>query len=517
MIQDMNRPGYKEWYLCIKDVIFGQSNSVPLTTFLQTFFSPVLYCDEILTVCRKKDSTMIQKEKETEKKFYDSVSVRGLQDKLQKSKGSSLNSVNRIIIRHLSDIIKLDDFNIWEEICDECDNAERLKKIKQVPYYKKNLIFRHYHDHWKFYIGFIAVVLENICRIGLITDINQLIESVNNELSKRKTRRLNSYSSDSEFENAAYVVWNLILFMIDSHYTADDGNLFRLRNENRENVRRDLNNYASVLEYYPINTVERFGALKVLAGEGNLYAVQELYFLYLNDTVLYDASGNRKFVLKKNLSEAEILFGKLKNSGEDFFPAFFRHDTHYQRNNFVLCTVRRYKAEYTTYDKDTLIKMMTELIELYINKSMPFNTELLWFIKSVFDEYDFLRKNFETNYRLIQLRLSDNPWIAEIMSSGVNDSGPELHELLFSFYQKDIFKGDDILLSICHAYSQGDAGVLEKYYNLAEAKLRECFDMQRNAVREGIGVENIDISYGLWEMVSSILLKAMREELKKNP
>ena len=132
----------------------------------------------------------------------------------------------------------------------------------------------------------------------------------------------------------------------------------------------------------------------------------------------------------------------------------------------------------------------------------------------MFDEQPSLKKNkdFQPDYYIIQAKLSNNPWIAELMNSASADSTLELHELLFLLYQKDIFKGDDILLSICHEFSNGNAELLERYYSLTGEKVSECFTMQRAARRNRTDSEEIDTRYDLWNMVSDILSRAIDKE-----
>lgn len=506
-----NEPLLKDWYGPIKKMIFGEKNNENETTFLQVFFSPALYCNEILEVCTGLRKT--QTEEETAKKFYELFSFGQLKEGLHKlKKNATLNAVNQKISDQLAGIIKSRKLEIYEEIKNECDDKGRLKKAKQVNYYKKNFIFNHYLDHSKFYIEFIAVILEALHRIRLVTETKKLIDSIKNELVKEKEYGPNTYSSDNEFKNTACYVWNYVLLKINSQYTTEDGSLSRLWNESDEKVRKDLNNYASVIEYYPVNTVERFGALKDLASKDNLYAIQELYFLYLNDTVLYNASGKMKFILKSNLRESEMLFRKLQRKGQNFLPAFFRHDKNYDKKNFVLSLVRRHKTAYKNYDEKQLTAMMRELSKIYRDKSIPFNAELVWFMKTIFDEYNSFQKNFSPEYDMIQRVLSENLWLTELMDSASTDDTIELHELLFLLYQKDIVKGDDILLSICHEFSNGDTELLEHYRTLSEEKLLECFTMQRAARRNRTDSEEIDTRYELWNMVSDILSRAIDKE-----
>ena len=501
---------FKDWYLSVINAIFGERNNINITTFLQVFFGPALYCHEIQETIEKINRPLT--EKQTADKFYNEISVGELSERLRSCRrGSTLNTINGIITSKLSAIIQSDTFDIWEEMRENCDDRDRLEKGKQANYYKKDFIFQHYIDYEKFYIDYIAVILQALQQIRLISGVDKIIENVNFALFKKKDYRLNTYS-DNEFKNAAYCVWNLVLLRIDSQYMIDTENLSRLRNENDKNVRKDLNNYASLIEYYPVNTIERFGTLKALAAGGNLYAIQELYFMYLNDTVLYDISGKTKFVLKSNFQEAETLFKKLNGSGEDFLSAFFRHNGHCDKENFSISLLQKYKEEYHNYNEKQLKAMMEKLLKIYRNKSIPFNIELLWFIKTVFDEHDFLKKSFKTDQEMIQARLTSNPWISELMDSASADNGPELHELLFFLYQKDIFKGDKDLLSICHEFAHGDIEILEKYKQRSKEKQFECFEMQIQATENDIDTSEIDTRLELWKMVSSILLKAIKKE-----
>ncbi len=506
-----NQPVFREWYSLIKKIIFGEKNDENETTFLQVFFSPALYCNEIQEVCTGLRKT--QTKEQISQKFYASFSLGQLKEELQAlRRNATLNAVNQKISNQLAGIIKSKNFEIYEEIENECDDKGRLKKAKQTIYYKKNFIFNHYVKYSKFYIEFIAVILEALHKIGLVTETEKLINSIRNAITKKKEYGLNTYSSDNEFKNAAYYVWNFVLLRIDSEYMTEGDSLSRLWDESNDKIRKDLNNYASVLEYYPVNTVERFGALKDLASKDNLYAMQELYFLYLNDTVLYNTSGEMKFILKSSLSESEMLFTELKKKGENFLPAFFRHEKNYDQKKFVLSVVHRHKAAYKNYNEKQLKNMMKELTKIYCDKSIPFNTELIWFIKNLFDEYDSLQKSFSLEYHMIQTQLLNNPWIAELMNSASSDSTIELHELLFLLYQKDIFKGDDILLSICHEFSNGDTELLEHYRTLAEKKLLEYYAMKIAAKRNKVDSEEINIRSELWTMVFDILSRAIDNE-----
>jgi len=515
-----NEPVFKEWYPPIKELIFGKKNEKneenkkskeQETTFLQVFFGPALYCNEIQEICKKLHRP--QTEKEIADQFYNFLSVKELEEELKDAKkGGTLSSINKKIRRQLSAFIVSDPFDIYEIIESECDSNGYLKKSQQAIYYKnRDTISWNYREYQKFYIEFITVIFKALYKMQRLAEIEQIIETVSNTLAIKKDYRPNTYSND-QFKNAAYYVWIFILIRLGKDYNSDT--LSRLWDESDDKIRNDLNNYASVLEYYPVNTIERFGALKILAAQGNLYAMQELYFLYLNDTVLYNTSGEMKFILKSNLSESEMLFTKLKNKGENFLPAFFRHERNYHKANFVLCLLRKHKTAYKNYKEDECKTMLQELLRVYKDKSVPFNAELFWFIKNVFDEQPSLQENkdCQSDYYMIQAQLSNNPWIAELMNSASSDSTIELHELLFFLYQKDIFKGDDILLSICHEFSNGDTELLEHYRTLAEEKLLEGYAMKIAAKRNKVDSEEIDIRSELWNMVFDILSRAIDKE-----
>ena len=146
MGQDMNQPSYTEWYLCIQDALFGKGNNINLTTFLQTFFSPVLYCDEILTAYDKMNG--IQTTEEIEKVFYDTFPLQKLRNELTQRvrRGRTLNTIRSIIINELSNIIQERD-DIWTTIDDGCDDCGHLNKAKNSYYYRKNRIFYHYRNY----------------------------------------------------------------------------------------------------------------------------------------------------------------------------------------------------------------------------------------------------------------------------------------------------------------------------------------------------------------------------------
>jgi len=512
-----NQPLYNDWYISIKNLIFGSKNSTRITTFLQIFFGPALYCNELWQVMKSKGTTM--KEDDVKKEFYRSLSVDDLKEDMLNSDTETLSAFNKIIANTLCNIIMSDKFGVREEMEQECENIARagrnkhLKKSQNANSYKnKTYVYNHYDEYKEFYIGYIAAIFETLQMVGLISDIDGIIHNVNEAIFQKKNHRLNTYSNN-RFINAAYYVWNFVMLRIDSRYKTETNGLSRLRSENDENVRKDLNNYASIIEYYPVNTVERFGALKVLAAEGNLYATHELYFMYLNDTVLYDISGKMKFVLKNNVNESELLFEKLKNSNENFSSAFFRHDGHCERESFIVSLLQKYKSEYHDYDQKGIEKMMEKLFDVYYDKSIPFNIELFWFIKSLFDEYDFLRRreDFKRNIHEIQTYLSANPWISEVMNSASADSGLELHELLFALY-KAKYKDRDNLIYICHMFSKGNIEFLEKYYGLADEKENEYHKLIRKADRKNINTDTLSYECTLWDTVCQILNDAINKE-----
>ena len=442
------------WWEEIKEVIFPEIKD---TTFLKIFFSIPFYL-------HKMENYHIRLHYE---KIYDDI-----QKKLKNGRYTEEKTYNTLA----ATIINCVDV-VFSETIGKLKNLERSVTNKDnYSNDMKRFVYSQYKDHADFYISFFTDIFKAFYDRKQI-DVDQKNKKIYDEIYTLTENKMNR-KFENPIENLSFYLYFFILLK-----TTDNQNgLFssdiiakRLRNCNNSSVQEDLSEYASILEYYPINTIERLGALHQAAslrnGRRNLYAVSELYFLYYYGTVLSNISGDKKYILKKNPDEAKNYYNIIISSEESdgFLPVILNHDGYgndifdsIDDRTFTPKTIQFHRKRYGTYNERQKISMIQSLIDIYQHpQGAPINLDLMFFLEEVHAEQlspDCIEivNDVKNNWYSKLTNVYSDENLDKLFSTHKNNSLP-IHEILYIFLKKlpDI-GNNDLLKQLCSTYSEYD-------------------------------------------------------------
>ena len=459
------------WY---NQVISVFSSNPPLTTFLQIFFGSVICCDTY-------SGELVRKQGKKTKEEYEEDFYKSLQDAF-----NFTPNTRQVKYSHIRDAVKESIFSVMRKAT--ADNSSvtdgGCNDIQQGSTYNRNkvLIYNHYVTYHAFYKNYISTILK-IVHDTEIEGIHQIKDKTIEAISGDYKFIPTPYDTEI-FSFTSYYLYNWILLSINSwNYKVtqnSDGRFSGLTVQGDINTIRERNDYVAVTEYYPVNTVERLGALEFLAEKDNIYALQELYFMYQNNTVLYNIFGVKRGLLLRDSERARSIFERLKKKNNELVLPMFRHDPSTVSKGTYYSELAFYRDEYAKVNdsidipdeerKEKISDIIKGLGEIYGNKAIPFNIELVWFINQILTDHAELEDIFEIgklsnkigktllNYEFLQdLKLYDN------------DSKLDLLELLLDLCEKGF--SEKLLESVCCEY--GDTDKIEEYLEIAHDKINE--------------------------------------------
>ncbi len=463
------------WYTNAESVFMSCHPNTDNTPFLQIFFSPVLYAETFSQVLEREKNEKAKTEYEQD--FYNRFE-RDFFDKTNHFSPERMSGIRQKVIGILSDYIEKDTFDIKYALDNEAyeiDDHFRLKKFQYPPAYRNgNLIYEHYERHKDFYIGYILHILQIMHRMNL-ENIKEMGNSIRNIFIAEISCLPDTDGRTEALSLTAYYLYCLILMSINERKfiktMSKSGHLSGLTDKTDIEVVADRDDYISVIEYYPVNTVERTGALEFLAEKDNIYALQELYFLYQNDTILYNVLGKKRGILKKDPVKAERFFQRLSAKNKGLLMPLFRKDRNGIQKNFPLSVLEdhrsgyeagRYTAEKPAEEQggNPLKAMMMDLYEIYCNKTIPFNVELIWFLKNVLDKHKEIQE-IEAVRLAVSEVLNSHEWIAEVMKQ-YDENNVDLLSVLFEL--DNVGFSENVWIAVCCEY---DLAQLEYYFREA--------------------------------------------------
>lgn len=516
------------WHDGIRTILFEEMG---LNTFLQVFFAPAFYCHTLNDLFREE---LELSESEFEERFYAEDHCEKLKNRLSDyllnlenppatSRERKKLSVSLIHKKILDDLIEITKSVITHRLMNrDCFTTEegrrRLVGINDPKRYKQDFLFDHYIRHQDFYIPYIANWLECIDKSQgpskkELKNVYEIMDSIQEYMSEQKNYTLGFYrDSDYIFMQLAYYVYIFLLVKMKPEYCLDDKteNFSRLR-KSKTYRNEEFNNYASVTEYYPVNTIERLAALKQLFGQGNLYAAQDLYFIYSHDTLLYSIDGSKKYFIGANQETAKQYYRKIENSGEKFCPVRFHYEEEYENPLFVSSLIRKYRKEHTAYNQTALEQMMKKLQNAYLCKQIPVNLDLMCFMREMAEKYPFLKLPFGYCLWRIERYFMDNPDIDEILKTKEKKDtsdmqNMELHVILLNMLKFMPDTKQEDLIEFCRKFTSGNKTLLEKYYSLAKDTAKQYFGLSIDS-----DSEEAECNTKLWKKIGSIIKKTIEQ------
>lgn len=527
------------WYAEIKSCLFDPDTDISDRTFLKIFFSPALYSCYLREYIESTTEEFSKKNFDDD--FYlksDSIKSYYSMDKLERS--VSMMSTKNVIAqlsKKISDIIDdiADSFiTKGENNCKLFDVYGHMTIANKPEKYEADIIYNEYHDHSDFYIRYLKIILKCLDKKGIDTKkmIKNIHSSLNQQYSfKSITPRKDENNEDNTYHNFACYLYNYILICTEHEHSFKTDILSRFRIGVDPDVQTELCNYVSVIEHYPVNSFERLAALSELAKQNNLYAAQDLYFIYSHDITLYSADGMHKYFMKSDANKSEFYYDMIQKSSEKqyFHNVIFHHDKNYVSELFVPSLVKKYRMEYKNYDRTQIEKVMYHLSELYNNRLHPVDLDLLFFMNSVFEENDFLQEpqKLQLDYFKIRDYFHMNPWterfklpdmekLPDKLKIGLSDfcdlvanmSDLSLHDILFNIIKYVRETGDKELEAVCRRIVGDNKNILEEALSKAKKKYSECndkiFDMS-----DGAEKDELEINQLIWKKVGYIIRKVI--------
>jgi len=409
----------------------------------------------------------------------------------------------------------------------------KYKDIDQAYTYTRDRkkIYDHYISHREFYLYYLESILIVMNKSGM-----ERIDRIS-EKACDKLRDILSYIPSAEgktdtLELTVYYLYCLILASTDREEfirkNSESGHLSGLTNESDINIRLQRDDFISVTEYYPVNTVERLGALEKLADKNNIYALQELYFLYQNNTVLYNASGEKRLLLKKDPVKSTEIYSKLSVNAKANRLPLFRNEEFSTQKNSLLSMLEDYRCDYDSIgsddsgDKTEFLKnMTTDLYKKFTQKEIPFNIELVLFLRRVLEknpdvtiEIDNKSKSAADIMLELNKYIEAFPLAEEFEPPG--DKGIDFMESLIRLCE--IGFPEEMLVDICKRYNNYDKlseynyRVIDKksYYEKSKIGYRTaCKNSEEPFDR--LYISQLNSVCNLWEKLQHVLDKALSE------
>lgn len=307
---------------------------------------------------------------------------------------------------------------------------------RKSDYKKSKDIYIAFENNHDFYINYYFRVLSALFNADS-DEIQCLFSNIYKKLSKvLQTVNLYKHYTFDNLKQLAYIVYILIAYCAANELNLPVEPLLpnkkippRILEVNDKNIQQDYFDYLSIAEYYPLNTVERFAALKYLwQNNKNCYAASDLISLYWHGTVFWNISGTRKYMLNQDLNKANAIIKEIEKSEK-------KYETILRLKNFIKNDIPNF-SDYSPYitaraahlidnianlnneRKDTI---RAELIKIIHDEFLPVNPDAVFLLKEL-DKGDIIRNNdittaIETN--------DDLSWILKDLSPYSNQVNKE--------------------------------------------------------------------------------------------
>lgn len=549
---------YKNWYFYVQDAFacgasVNRSNDrTDNTTFQQVFFGPAVSCGTyVQSKCEQCQSKCEQCEEK--KSFFTGVEdefYNALRQGFESQINNNLRMDNpRVQLTNLKTRMEWIISDIFEDKFNEdfrSSNHIRLKQqvtdyrttykdkdIEKPNTYKrdKEKIYEQYIGHKEFYIYYLCGILDLMSRSGL-ENVFQISKKACDKLMDILSYIPSAEGMAGTLEITAYYLYCLILASINRdefiRKNSESGHLSGLINKSDISIRLQRDDFISVTEYYPVNTVERLGALEKLADNDNIYALQELYFLYQNNTVLYNASGEKRLLLKKDPVKSAEIYSRLSGNDQADRLPLFRNEEKRKMRNSLLSMLEDYRRDYDSSDSDDrwdktefLKNMTTVLYKKFTQKDIPFNIELVLFLRRVLEnnpdvtiEIDNKTKSAADIKDELNKYIEAFPLAGEFEPPG--DKGIDFMEALIRLCESNF--PEELLVAVCRSYANHDklftysktAINKTSYYSEAVYKYREKCRKSGESSDKNL-IDKLKKLSDLWIKVYNIIDNALDE------
>lgn len=461
-ICDMPLSSEMFWWQEIKEIIFP-GKSMKETTFFKIFFSIPFYIHKIDTKSPKYRRQLQNTQ------IYENLKEQMRRNAVLKGKKKE-NPLAKAILDCVG--------TYFEKLLEDLD-VDIKRAVGYTNNYNnhdlKRFVYKEYNEHSDFYTEFLKSVFHTLAYERTEAENSSL--KISEEIFSLTHHSINRKAQEPILNLSLYLYFFILL------KTNDNNKVFpsdiidrRLRNPNSEAVQEDLFEYASIIEQYPVNTLERLGALHQAArqrnGRTNLYAVSELYFLYRYGAVLSNICGDKRYILKKNTEKADSLYKILLSEANGFLPVILNHDgldnTIFDEQDddlFIPKLMKDYRDQYATYNLSQKKNMIDILIGLYKNpKGTPVNLELMFFLEEIkADQFQATPDCFDIvnevrDYWYSQFTGHQDDESFGILFSTEKSNDISVHKILYALFQKlpEISQNSDLLKQLCRAYSSDE-------------------------------------------------------------
>ena len=527
------------WYADIKNCIFESDTSTKDITFLKIFFAPALYSYYLSEYKRSEYEYFSEEDFESDFYCWDPTRKR-YSDLIALEEGVSTLHLTDNVTQLATLVLTMADNMVDGILMDYTeyswvDSSGHIRAVHHPKNYDSGFIFNEFYRHRDFYVEYLKIILKCLDKKGI--DTKKMIQNIHSSLNQQYSfksviPRKDENNEDNTYHNFACYLYNYILICTEHEHSFKTDILSRFRIGVDPDVQTELCNYVSVIEHYPVNSFERLAALSELAKQNNLYAAQDLYFIYSHDITLYSADGMHKYFMKSDGNKSEHYYDMIQKSSEKqyFHNVIFHHDKNYVSELFVPSLVKKYRMEYKNYDRTQIEKMMYHLSELYNNRLHPVDLDLLFFMNSVFEENEFLQEpqKLQLDYFKIRDYFHMNPWterfklpdmekLPDELKIGLSDfcdlvanmSDRSLHDILFSVIKYVRETGDDELEAVCVMLAGKNTDILKEAMDMAEQNSLSC---HKQILKTYNGKENrseLEDDMHIWDKVYVIIDKVL--------
>ena len=477
---DISLQEEKSWWKEIQEVIFPDMKD---TTFLKIFFSIPFYLHEIDKKIFKSRHNYSYED------IYSQIKTKLNIESKPKNTNFTYNTLAAEILKNVDTVCTTSEkFGIERDIERAAGNKEKYSNNDI-----KRFVFKEYRGHSDFYTRFLRYIFNSLSNsIKIKIDVNEKSRKISDEIFNLTNNQINRQADDPIENLSLYFQYFIHLKTNDNNDDILSSEIIskRLRDCNNLDIQQDLLEYAVILEHYPVNTIERFGALEQAAsqrnGRRNLYAVSELYFLYQYGTVLSNICGDKRYILKRNTEKANDLYRLLLPESNGFLPVILNHDglsnEIWEKQKGGLFTpkeIQFYREKYKKYGLEQKKVMIQSLVNLYKHPNgVPLNLDLMFFLEAIKAEQvnpDCVKivNEVKDDWYKLFTNFNNDESLGITISEEKNNDMP-IHKILYTFFEKlpNIDQDNDLLKQLCSQYptdelkkSMETAKQIQKDYN----------------------------------------------------
>lgn len=393
---------------------------------------------------------------------------------------------------------------------------------RQNDYKKSKDIYKAFKDNHDFYINYYFRVLSSLFSTDS-EEIQCVFSDIYQKLSKAlQTVNLYKHYTFDSIKQLAYIIYILIAYCAANELNFPIEPLLpnkkippRTLEVNDKTIQQNYFDYVSISEYYPVNTVERFAALKYLwQNDKNCYAASDLISLYWHGAVFWNISGTRKYMLNQDLNKANAIIKEIENSGKKYktvsrLKNFIKNDIPDSSDYSPYITAKAVRlidniANLNNERKETI---RAELIRIMHDEFLPVNPDAIFLLKEL-DKGDIIRNNnittaIETN--------EDLSWIIKELSPYSNQAEKSSEDIpfIFIFFRiaTDCIEHEKIIFDICSLITNNE---LEDFLSQIKNEVQNTSSLLLDSQK----IANAKKTINTWIKINNIIEKVITKRLE---